>query len=153
MPHLRKQERKRTTPVRWQLSRTHAILGRAIPRGCVPMSGIKVRSLAVLSNNSAFHRWSAQIGALLLSSDERRVVRRVQMGVSIWDAVHSHPVNGWELSGANVQALARRARNSVVPYQRSSAGLRWLFATLFPQHPALAIASRLTPLMKTQNSV
>jgi len=31
-------------------------------------------------------------------------VRRVQMGVSIWCAVHVHSVDGWALSGADVQA-------------------------------------------------
>jgi len=38
----------------------------------VPMSGMKVRSLVVLSNHFAFHRWSAQSAILLLlsSSDE-----------------------------------------------------------------------------------
>jgi len=32
------------------------------------------------------------------------VVRRVQMGVSFWGVVRSHPVNRWALSGADVQA-------------------------------------------------
>ena len=42
-----KQERKRPTPVQRRLSRTQALLGSVIPgRGvCVPVSGIKVRSL------------------------------------------------------------------------------------------------------------
>ena len=31
------------------------------------------------------------------------VVRRVQMGVSIWGAVHLHSMGGWALSGADVQ--------------------------------------------------
>ena len=31
-------------------------------------------------------------------------VRRVQMGVSIWGAVHLHSMDGWALSGADVQA-------------------------------------------------
>ena len=59
IPRLRKQE--------WRgLSRTHAVLGRAIPARRVPMSGMKVRSLVVFSNHSALHRWSAQSAALLL---------------------------------------------------------------------------------------
>jgi len=37
------------------LSRTQALLGRVIPWGCVPVSGIKVRSLLGLSAHSAFH--------------------------------------------------------------------------------------------------
>jgi len=53
IPHLYRQEWKRPAPVwRW-LSRTHAGLGRAIPEWWVPLSGMKVRSLAVLSNHSA----------------------------------------------------------------------------------------------------
>ena len=32
------------------------------------------------------------------------VVRQVQMGVSIWGAVHLHSIDGWALSGAGVQA-------------------------------------------------
>ena len=32
------------------------------------------------------------------------VVRRVQMGVLIWGAVHLHSMDGWALSGADVQA-------------------------------------------------
>ena len=43
--HLYKQERKRPTPVRRRLSRTHTFLGRAIPGGWVPVSGMKVPSL------------------------------------------------------------------------------------------------------------
>ena len=34
----------------------------------------------------------------------RVLVGRVQLGVLIWHAVHSHPVNRWALSGADVQA-------------------------------------------------
>jgi len=55
---------------RWcglRLSGTHAVLGRTFLGGWVPMSEMNVRSLVVFSNHSAFHRWSAQIVALLLS--------------------------------------------------------------------------------------
>jgi len=31
-------------------------------------------------------------------------VRRVQMGVSIWGAVHLHTMGGWALNGAGIQA-------------------------------------------------
>ena len=51
IPHLYKRERERPTPVRRRLSRTHAVLGRAIPRRCVPVSGTQVRSLVVLCKN------------------------------------------------------------------------------------------------------
>ena len=37
------------------VKRTQAVLGRVIPRGWVPVSGIKVRSLVGLSAHSAFH--------------------------------------------------------------------------------------------------
>ena len=33
------------------------------------------------------------------------LLRQVQMGVSIWGAVHSHLVDKWALSGAGAQAL------------------------------------------------
>ena len=47
----------------------HAVLDRALPGGWVPMSGMKVQSPVVLSTHAAFHRWSAQSAARLLSSD------------------------------------------------------------------------------------
>ena len=75
-------------------------LSRTIPGGWVPVWRVKVRSLVMLSNHSAFHRWSAQFAALLLLSSV--VVRRVQTGVSIWD-VRSHAVDRRALSGADVQ--------------------------------------------------
>jgi len=37
------------------LSETQAVLGRVIPGGWVPVSGMKIQSLVVLSNHSAFH--------------------------------------------------------------------------------------------------
>jgi len=70
--HLCKHERKRPTPVRRRLSRTHAVFGRVIPWGWVPVSGLKKRSVVALSNHYAFHRWSAESAArmLLLLSDK-----------------------------------------------------------------------------------
>jgi len=60
------------------------------------------------------HWWSAQCAAhMLLLSDE--LMRRAQMGVSIWDAVHSHSVDRWVLSGTSVEApctACQRKRNS-----------------------------------------
>ena len=96
---LCKQKRKRPTPVRRRLSRTHHAVLAGLFQEWVPMSGMKVRSLVVLSNHSAFHRWSAKSAALLLlSSDEQMscCVRRVQMGASIWDTVHSYRVSTGE---------------------------------------------------------
>jgi len=55
IPHLYMQEWKRPTPVRRRLSRTQALLGRVIPGGWVPVSGMKMRSLVGLSAYSAFH--------------------------------------------------------------------------------------------------
>ena len=72
IPHLYKQEWKRSTPVRRRLRWTQAVLGRVIPGEWVSVSGMKLRSLVVLSNHSAFHRQSAQCVArtLLLLSDQ-----------------------------------------------------------------------------------
>jgi len=86
----------------------------------VPMSRMKVCSLVMTphfhprhrhsasptSSHSVFHRWSAHSAVLLfwLADTQRVVVRRIQMGVSIWDAVCSYPVNSWEMSTAQVQA-------------------------------------------------
>ena len=133
--HLCKQKRKLATPVRRQLSRTHAILGRVIPGGCVLMSGMKVRNLVVFSNTSHF------IGDLLRAPylcccpqmNVWVVVRWVQMGVSIGDAVHFYPVKRWvvraEWSSCCPSSLARRARDSVAPLRQSSAG--WMPAGIW----------------------
>jgi len=125
MPHLCKQERKRPTPVRRRSSRNNAVLGRAIRGGWVQMTGMKVRSLVVFSNRSAFPRLSTQSAALLMLSDNCWVVvRLVQMGVSIRDAAHPHPVDRWALTRADVQA----SWHGVAPLRRSSAS--WLPASI-----------------------
>ena len=83
---------------------------RLVIGGWVRVSGMKVRSLAVFSNHSAFHQRSAQSVALsLLSSDELMSCWAGGLYVSIWDAVHSHPVDRLEI---------RHTRDSVAP-------LRW----------------------------
>jgi len=51
-------------------SRTQA-LGRVIPGVCVPVSGIKVRSLVGLSAHSACHWWSVHCAARMLLSSEK----------------------------------------------------------------------------------
>jgi len=66
IPLLYKQEWKRRTPVRRRLSRTQALLGRIIPGGWVPVSGIKVRRLVGLPTHSAFHWWSAHCATRML---------------------------------------------------------------------------------------
>ena len=56
---------------RRRLSWTHAVLGRVNLDVCVPVSGMKVRSLVGLSAHSAFHWWSAKCAAcMLLRSDK-----------------------------------------------------------------------------------
>ena len=69
-------------------------------------SGMKVRSVVGLSNLSAFHRDPPRAPHLFCCCEMNWwvVVRPVQMGVSIWDAVHSHSMDRWALSGADVQA-------------------------------------------------
>ena len=95
--HLYKQERKRPTPVRRRLGRTHRLfLEWSFRGGWVPVSGMKMRSLVALFAHYAFHWWSQR--------NWWDVVLREQMGVSIWDAVHLHSMDGWALSGADVQA-------------------------------------------------
>ena len=66
--YLYKQEQKLPTPVRRRLRRNHAVLVRAIPGRCVPMSGEKARNLVVFSNHYLLHRWSTQSAPLLLFS-------------------------------------------------------------------------------------
>ena len=106
IPHLFKQERKRPIPVRRLFIRTPALLERVIPGGCVPVSGIKVRSIVELSAHSAFHWWSTHCATrmLLLSEKLMSCCAAIQMGVSIGGAVQLHPMDGWALSGAGVQA-------------------------------------------------
>jgi len=79
-------------------SQTHAVLGRAIPGGRVPMLGMKAQNLVVFSNHSAFHWWSTQSAALLLSLDElMSCAASTKNGVSIWDVVHSQSMDRWTL--------------------------------------------------------
>ena len=71
IPHLYNQDRRCPTPVRRRLSRTQALLGRVILGVCVPVSGIKVRSLVGLSAHYAFHWWSARCAAHMLLLSEK----------------------------------------------------------------------------------
>ena len=54
----------------------HNVLGRAIPGGLLPMLGMKIRSIVLFSEHSAFHRWPAQSAALLLFSSSFKLMRR-----------------------------------------------------------------------------
>jgi len=88
IPHLYKQQRKRPTQVLRRLSRTQALPGRVAPRGWVPCA------------------------ARILLSDNWWVVRRVQMGILIWGAVHLHSMDGWTLtSGQQTMGQSLRFLN------------------------------------------
>jgi len=54
--HLCKKEREHLTPVRRRLSPTQAVVGRVIQGERELVSGMLVRSLALLSNHSEFDR-------------------------------------------------------------------------------------------------
>ena len=105
MPLLCKQEGKRQTSVQRRLRRTHAVFGTTIPEGWVPMSGMKVRSLVVLSNHSALYRWSVQSAALLLSDELMNCCAPGTNGyLDLRRRVHSPAVDRWSLSEAGTRA-------------------------------------------------
>ena len=106
IPYLYKQERKRPTAVRRRLSRTQALLGR-VTRGL----GCRCRGwkYGVLWNCLPTPHFigdppTAPHICCCCQMNWWDVVRRVQMGVSIWGAVGLHSMDGWVLSGADVQA-------------------------------------------------
>jgi len=104
--HLYKQEQKRSTPVRRRLSRTQALLGRLIPGGGCRCRGCKCGVLwgCPPTPHSIADPPSAPHACCCCQMNWWVVVRRVQMGVSIWGAVRLHSMDGWALSGADVQA-------------------------------------------------
>ena len=61
---------------------------------------MKVRSLVVHCNHSAFHRTSV----IVVRWTDELLNSGYKMGVSIWDAVPYHSMDRWVLSGADVQA-------------------------------------------------
>jgi len=97
----------------------------------VPVSGMKIRSLVGLSNHSAFHWWSVHCAAciLLLSDKLMRCcaagtngcldLRRRAFALDVQVSAE------WSRLPASV---ARRARDSVAPLRRSSAG--WMPARI-----------------------
>ena len=114
---------KRSTLVRKRLYRTQA-LGRAIPWGWVLMSGMEVRSLVVLSNHSAFHRWSTQSATILLLSEKLISCCAVGTNGCVGLRCRAFPLGG-QVSAEWSRCLgsvARRAGESVAPLRRSSAG-------------------------------
>jgi len=124
MPHLYKLQRKRATPVRRRLSGTKALRGRVIPEGWCRCRGWKRRVFWGYPStlHSIGNPPTAPHACRCCQIKWWDVVRRVQMGVSIWGATRLHSIGGWALSGACPGSMARRARESVVPLQRSSAG-------------------------------
>ena len=67
------------------------------------MSGMKVWSLVVFSNHSAFHWWP-RVRHFSCCQMNWWVVTQLQMVVSIFDAMHSHLVDRWKLSETDIQA-------------------------------------------------
>ena len=125
MPHLYKQERKWPTPVRGRLSRTQALLGKVILGVCVPVSGIKVQSPMGLSAHSAFHWWSGHCAAHMLWLSEKLTSCSAAGTNGCLDlrrratALNGRVNAEWSSCPGS---MARRARDSVAPLWRSSAG-------------------------------
>jgi len=116
IPHLYKQERKRPTPVRRRLSRSHAVTGRAIPGGSVPSVGDDS-----MESRSALQ----QLRIPSVTCPERRisvVVRRTDElcgGGYKWVGRFEVSTEWSRCSGS----IARRARDSVATlYYRSRSG-------------------------------
>ena len=123
IPHVRKQQRKRPTPVWRRLSWTYVVLGQN-HFGRVPVSGMNVRSLVVFSTATHSIGDPPRAPHVCCCQMSRWVVRRTQMGISTWDDVHSHLVSAeWRCPGSTAQC----ARDSVAPLRRSSAG--WMPAS------------------------
>ena len=105
MPHLYKQAWKRPTLVRRRLSRTNALLGRVIPRGGCRCRGWKCGVLQ--GHPPTPHSIGDQPSAPQVCCCQINwwdAVWRARIGVSIWGAERLHSVDGWALSGADVQA-------------------------------------------------
>jgi len=106
IPHLYKHERKRPTPLRRRLSRTQALLGRVTPGSGCRCRGWKCGVLwgCPPTPHSIGDSLTAPHVCCCCQMNWWDVVRLVQMDVSIWGAVHLHSMDGWALSGADVQA-------------------------------------------------
>ena len=97
----------------------------------VPVSGIKVRSLVVLSYHSEFHRWSSQNGVrmLLLSNEMMRWCAAGGNGCLDLRRREFAPDGRVSAEWSRCPgSMARRARDSVAPLRRSSA--RWMPARI-----------------------
>ena len=128
--HLYKQERKRPTPVRRRLSL--AVLGRVIPRGLLPVSGMK-------SESAVSCRVLHPLRIPLVIRPVRRTYVVVRQLMSCCAAGKTGCLDvrrrAFALDG-QVRAewsrypdsMARRPRDNVAPLQRSSAG--WMPARI-----------------------
>jgi len=125
IPHLCKQELKCPTPVRRRLSRTTPFLAGPFQECGRRWRGWTLRSLVVLSNYSAFHRWSAQIVAhLLLSPNELMSCCAAGTNGCLDLRCRVFSDDGrvsaeWSRCPGS---MARRIRDSVAPFRRSSGG-------------------------------
>ena len=100
-----------------------AVLGRPFQEG---ESGMKARSLVVLSKLSTFHQWSAQTVALLLLSDELMNCCTVGTNGCLNLSCRAFPLDG-QVSAEWIRcpgSMGRCARDSVAPLPWSSGGLR-----------------------------
>jgi len=97
---------------------------------CVQVSGVKVRSLVVLSNHSVFHRWSAQTAALvLLSSEELMSCCVADTNGCLKLRRRAFPLGQVSAEWSRCpSSMERSARDSVAPLRRTSAG--WTHATI-----------------------
>ena len=106
IPHLYKQEQKHPTPVQWRLSQTQPLLGKVIPGGGCRCRGWKCGVLwgCPPTPHSIGDPPTAPHACCYCQRNWRHNVGRVQIGVSIWDAMRLHSIDGWALSGADVNA-------------------------------------------------
>ena len=107
--HLYKQERKRPMPVQRWLSRAQAVLGRVIPGAGCRCRGWKCRVLwgCAPTSHSIGDPPSAPRACCGCQINWWIVMRRVQIGVSIWGAVYSRSIVRWALSGADVESYVK----------------------------------------------
>jgi len=116
IPHLCKQERKRPIPVRKGQSRIDAVLGRVIPEEWVPVTGMRMWSLAGLSAHCAVR--------MLLLSDELMSCCAAGANGCLDLRRHAFALDGqvraeWSRCPGS---MAGSAKDSVAPLRRSSAG-------------------------------
>jgi len=122
--HLYRQDMKRPTPVRRRLSRTQALLGRVIPGGGADVRDENAESCGLFAYFT-IHWWSAHSAArmLVLSNELMSCCAAGTNGCV--DMRRSAFALGGRVSAEGSScpdSMARRARDSVAPLRRSSAG-------------------------------